>query len=308
MRIATFNVQNLRFHTGEAHLDGARDADLPEDTAPGAALYDTLDRRLTAAVLAEADADIVALQEVFDQATLDHFHDAVLVPAGVAPYPHRVCRPGNDGRGFNVAVMSRRAITVTSHAGATPASLALAATAEVGASEPIFRRDCLTVTAGPLTLFVCHLKAPYPDAAVASRVRRLEAAAVRRLIEQRFAVPDTALWLILGDLNEPMAEEPVAEPAIAPILPPFSVDLIARLPPSERWSYHQPPAHPFGRPDGFLASPALARRWGDAVPCILRSGLGSAEGGRPGRPPLSVGAHRPHASDHAALVIDLPGL
>ncbi|MCF3934889.1 endonuclease/exonuclease/phosphatase family protein [Acuticoccus sp. M5D2P5] len=306
MRIATFNVQNMRLRA-DGHLDGARDEDVPADRRTATA-FDALDRRLTAAVLKEADADIVALQEVFDQATLDYFHDTVLVPAGVAPYPHRICRPGNDGRGLDVALMSRvRIDRSVSHADATPASLGLDAIAEVGAEERVFRRDCLEVTAGSLTLFVCHLKAPYPDPDIAWRLRRLEASAVRRLVERRFPDAAAALWLILGDLNETVERQAGNGPAIAPILGNFSADLMLRLPERERWSYHQPPAHPFGRPDGFFASPALARRWPTAVPRVIRLGLGGAEGGFIGAGG-GAGWHHPHASDHAALVIDLEGL
>ena len=84
MRIATFNVQNMRLRRpdGQPRLDGARDGDMPEDSTGAAAALDPIDRALTARVLAEADADAVALQEVFDQRTLDYFHDAVLLPVG----------------------------------------------------------------------------------------------------------------------------------------------------------------------------------------------------------------------------------
>ena len=117
MRLATFNVQNMRLRevAGTPHLQGAQDRDEAE-AAPDSAL-DDIDRRLTAAVLAAIDADVVALQEVFDRDTLDFFHDRVLMRTGCAPYPHRVCLPGNDGQGLNVALLSRRPPDrVTSHA------------------------------------------------------------------------------------------------------------------------------------------------------------------------------------------------
>ena len=53
MRIATFNVQNLRLRKadGEAILDGARDGDVPEDAAAAASALDRTDRALTASAL-----------------------------------------------------------------------------------------------------------------------------------------------------------------------------------------------------------------------------------------------------------------
>src|SRR5512145_124058 len=108
MRIATFNVQNLRLRhpAGRARLDGARDADVPEDSDQHAVALDLADRRLTAAVLAHANAEVVCLQEVFDMEALDFFHDHLLRHAGARPYPYRFCLPGNDGAGRNVALMS----------------------------------------------------------------------------------------------------------------------------------------------------------------------------------------------------------
>jgi endonuclease/exonuclease/phosphatase family metal-dependent hydrolase len=299
MRIATFNVQNLRLRhpDGGDRLDGARDGDAVED-----ADLDPIDRRLTAAVIRDLRADVVALQEVFDRETLDHFHDRVLVPSGVAPYPHRVCLPGNDGRGLDVAVMSRVPLSaVRSHAGLRAADLGLDAE-DLG--EPVFRRDCLMVDVGGLTLFVCHFKAPWPDTEAAWLTRRQEAEAVQRIVDARFASAD-AFWLIAGDLNDP---EPAGAPgrAIAPLAAPFAVDLTLRMTPAERWTLHDPATGRRFLPDALLASPALAARWPEATPEVIREGL-SREAGPGARLP-QVGAHRPHASDHAALVVDFPGL
>jgi hypothetical protein len=301
MRIATFNVQNLRLrHAGGAdRLDGARDGDRPEDAG-----LDPVDRRLTAAVIRDLRADVIALQEVFDADTLAHFHDRVLLPAGVAPYPFRICLPGNDGRGLDVALMSRVPPgRVTSHAALRAADFGLPGDGD--GDQPVFRRDCLAVELGPLTLFVCHFKAPWPDAAASWPVRRREAEAVRRIVEARFDDPAEALWLVAGDLNDP---DPPGAPgrAIAPLEPPFTVDLVGRMPPGERWSIHDPESGRRFMPDALLASPRLGRDWPDAVPAVLREGL-SREAG-PGPRLREVGEHRPHASDHAALVVEFPGL
>ena len=301
MRIATFNLQNLRLrHSGgKDRLDGARDGDMPEDP-----VLDPVDRKLTASVIRNLRADVLALQEVFDAGTLAYFHDEVLLSAGVAPYPFRFCLPGNDGRGLDVALMSRvPPRRVTSHAALRAGDLGLAA--DGAGDQPVFRRDCLAAEVGPLTLFVCHFKAPWPDAAASWPVRRCEAEAVRRIVESRFDDPAEALWLVAGDLNDP---DPPGAPgrAIAPLEPPFTVDLVARMPFEERWSIHDPQSGRRFMPDALLASPRLGRDWPEAVPVVLREGL-SREAG-PGPRLAQVGEHRPHASDHAALVVEFPGL
>lgn len=311
MRIASFNVQNMRLRVrdGLRHLDGARDEDIEEDLGAKATALDGIDRRLTAAVLKTADADVVSLQEVFNQGTLDYFHDEILVPAGVSPYPHRVCLPGNDGRGLNVAVMSRLPIDdIESHAAETPSSTGLDASGILGPDDRIFRRDCLVVSVGRLTAFVCHFKAPYPETESVFEIRRLEALAVRRLIERRFDMPAENLWLIVGDLNEPAVAETNPERSVMPVFQDFTIDLLSRIPPQERWTFHQPYSAVYTCPDALLASPALAAQWPDARPEILRLGLDRDAGRYEGDRLEGVGVHRPHASDHAALSIDFPGL
>ncbi len=310
MRIATFNVQNLRLRlrAGRGRLDGARDGDVAVDAHPAAAALDDADRRLTAWVIAKLDADVVCLQEVFDRATLDHFHDRYLRRTGIASYPHRVCLPGNDGRGRDLAVLSRRPTAdVTSHAHLRPADLGIPVPEGQKAATPLFRRDCLMLRVGTLTLVLCHFKAPWPDPDAAWAVRRMEAEGVRRLIERRFDDPAAALWLIAGDLNEPTTE-PRGDRAIAPLIGGFSVDLLARLPEAERWSYALPDLGITGRPDALLASPALGRGWPRARPRVLREGMGREVTQYRGARLPGVGRHRPHASDHAALVVDFEGL
>jgi endonuclease/exonuclease/phosphatase family metal-dependent hydrolase len=310
MRIATFNVQNLRLQqvSGRAALSGAMDRDEGCLTERGDFALDPIDRLLTAAVLKRADADVVALQEVFDREALDYFHDRYLTAQDAAPYPHRVCLPGNDGRGYDVALMSRLPLEdVKSHASSTVADLEIDNPPGRDPDEPVFRRDCLSARAGAVTFYVCHFKAPYPDPQEAWNARRLEALAVRRLIEQQFEDPAKACWLVLGDLNEPL-EETRAERAIAPLTDGFAVDLVRRVPPERRWSYHFEDDDSYSSPDALLASPALAAAWPDATPYYLREGLSRDAERYKGRRLPGVGDQRPHASDHAALVVDFEGL
>lgn len=310
MRIATFNVQNLRLRhpAGRARFDGARDYDVAQDSTPDATALDLADRRLTSVILAQADADVVCLQEVFDRATLDFFHDHLMRHAGARAYPHRMCLPGNDGGGRDLAVLSRYPMhDMRSHATLTPADLGLTPPSGMRPDAPIFRRDCLVFRVGELSLFHCHFKAPWPDTARAWPIRRIEALAVRKLIDQRFGNDPTALWLIIGDLNEPAAPES-KDPAIAPLLPPFSVDLLARMPEDERWTFYNAQDGHYAGPDALLGSHALAQRWPDAIPQALRAGL-DREAIRSNEARLpDVGSHRPHASDHAAIVLELDDL
>lgn len=301
MRILSFNIQNLRLRrtTGLPRLDGARD----RDEIGEAPELDPADRRLSAALLAQAGADLVLLQEVFDKDTLDWFNTRLLPAAGLRPYPHAHCPPGNDGRGLDLAVLSRAPVQLTSHAQLTAADLGLDAPRP---DLPVFRRDCLMVETGGLTVFTCHFKAPYPDPDTAWPVRRLEAEATRRIIERRFGDPSSALWLIAGDLNEPF--KPDATPAIQPLLPPFSSDLMTRLPEDERWTYFDTHSGRYSQPDALLASPALAARWPGATPRILRGGLAYEATRDRGAHLPGVGRHRPHASDHAGVLLELSGL
>ncbi len=312
MRVATFNVQRLRLRerAGEARFDGAKDDDHPVSGKPETPGLDLQDRELTAAVIKHVDADVIAMQEVFDQRTLDRFHDDFLRDGSVAPWPHRICKPGNDGRGLDVAVMSRLPMSdVRSHAGLTCNEVGLEPLPGHGPEERIFRRDCLRVGIGPLTLYACHFKAPYPDRERAFFLRRREAQAVRYLIERDMAGKADPLWLIAGDLNEPAPDHRKRESAIAPLLENgFATDLLDRIGASERWTFRDPASGGYSHPDALLASPALAAAFPDAVPVLLREGLELAVRRSSQARLAQVGEHRPHASDHAAVAIDFPGL
>ncbi|MDU8913492.1 endonuclease/exonuclease/phosphatase family protein [Aestuariicoccus sp. MJ-SS9] len=298
MRIATFNLQNLRLRQrdGRRVLEGAVDQDVP-GAAPTTA-RDIADRRRTAEVIRDAQADIVALQEVFDAASLDFFHDRFLTEVGAPAYPHRYCLPGNDGRGLNVAALSRRRpVSVTSHAALTGAELGLTDLPPDLRDRRLFRRDCLALDFAAFAIFICHFKAPYPDEAKAHAVREAEARGVRRIVETHFAAPETARWIVLGDFNEPAGAGGAAPSALAPLTEGFAVDLLDRLTPGEDWTYEVFDTHRHSRPDRLLISPRLARDFPRVRPKIIRSGMTRA----------AAGMH-PHASDHALVYADFPGL
>jgi endonuclease/exonuclease/phosphatase family metal-dependent hydrolase len=307
MRIATFNVQSLRLRSrdGQPVLDAAADKD--RQGRPQSIELAKADRVETARVIANARADVVALQEVFDAAALDFFHDQFLLGAGAKPYPHRYCFEGNDGRGLNVAAMSRRCpASARSHAEVTGADLGLSDLPEDLCRHPVFRRDCLEVQFDTVTLFVCHFKAPYPDEAKARVVRTAEARAVRKIIEGRFAEPDQENWIILGDFNEPAGPAEGSKSALAPLTSGFAHDLLDRLDPGADWTYELADTHLHSRPDRILISPQLAREYPSTSPHIIRSGMEAVQ-----QHPRDRSSDRqayPHASDHALVYAEFPGL
>ncbi len=309
MRIATFNLQNLRLRHREGRpvLDGAADQDF--DDRPKSIGQDIADRTLTARVIATAQADIVALQEVFDQETLDFFYAHFLLKAGSPPYPARICLPGNDGRGLDVAVLSNtRPVSVKSHAHLTGSDFGLRDLPEDLRNFPLLRRDCLQLDFETFTLFVCHFKAPYPDVVKAHIVREAEARAVRKIVENRFPVPEEARWIILGDFNEPSSGRDGTLSALSPLKQCFSEDLLDRLPRGTDWTFEVPDTHVHSRPDRILLSPALAREYPDVIPRIVRTGMTRY----PAEPDACASDDariiQSHASDHALVYADFPGL
>ena len=309
MRLATFNVQNLRLRQrqGRLVLDGAVDQDF--DARPRSIDQDIADRQLTAEVIANVQADVLALQEVFDIQTLDFFHEQFLLQAGSPPYPARICLPGNDGRGLDVAVLSKRQPThIKSYADMTGLDFGLTNLPEDLRDYPLFRRDCLQLDFETFTLFVCHFKAPYPDVDKAQIVREAEARAVRKIVERSFPNPKDERWMILGDFNEPSWGHGSNASALAPLKQGFSEDLLDRLVHGTDWTFEVPDTHVHSRPDRIFISPRLAQEYPKVVPQIVRTGMTrylSEPGTLASRDAQQT---QSHASDHALVYADFPDL
>ena len=160
-------------------------------------------------------------------------------------------------------------------------------------------------------------------------VRRAEARAMRRIIEDKFGPSNVAdrRWLICGDFNDyreriiiggdewngyqftPMVEE---ESALDVLLADgFAVNLVERRPVMDRWTlYHTrgPQERHLCQLDYIMASPSFAKKNEKAVPNIIRRG-------QPWRtifPPDQqieryprTGWDRPKASDHCPVAVTL---
>ena len=238
VRLATFNVENLmaRFDFGDRKRNEDRVLrlfDLADDEFEDAerarmiALTDDT-RQHSALAIAEADADILCLQEVENLETLDAFEYGYLFRMTGRGYRQKIWREGNDRRGIDVAVLAREQtragepielLDVVSHKrlsygeaqlfeGPVPGRIA-------HPNERVFRRDLLEVHlkvgSRRLTLYVTHLKAmggarendegEWIDGRTWSMpIRAAEARAMRSIIERNHAPSHN--WAICGDLND----------------------------------------------------------------------------------------------------------
>jgi endonuclease/exonuclease/phosphatase family metal-dependent hydrolase len=185
-------------------------------------------RQLSALAIAEADADIIALQEVDDRQSLDAFEFGYLFKMMGAGYRVKEVSAGNDGRGIDVGAMLRaetrfgEPITLVksvSHAGMTYGGLGLfndeLAKRDIQPSDKLFKRDCfelhLSVGGRPFTLFVVHFKSMggwrdgMPGREHTMPIRMAEAKAVRHIVTEAFggvAAAARANWAICGDFND----------------------------------------------------------------------------------------------------------
>ena len=364
LRLGTFNVENLltrhRFEAGGRtetaaamslfNFPRADERDAVERSL-AVALEDDK-RQMTALALAEANADLWMLQEVDSLASLQAFFANYVHRIADHRYGHFTLIDGNDRRSIDIGFAARRDLLAPSQVSVH--SYRELSFAEAGAFSPagaafgirpgdrVFARDCLVIALDfgdrELTLFGCHFKSMNngrDDGRQATLpIRRAEALAVRRLVQERFGAGwRQANWAILGDLNGyRIGLGPLAEPVdegdsgLEPLLDDFAVDPMTSLPEHERWTHfrrywsdaqqkllesHMPLDH-------ILLSPALAAANPKPAIQLIRRGL-------PYRVPLDpreadrsmgklaltndryprVGWDRPKASDHCPLTIEL---
>lgn len=239
LRLATFNIENLltRFDYTGFRNQTRRDRAMQLYDVRDEAAYQALEsarmlaltddtRQLTALAIADADADILCLQEVDNMAALQAFEYGYLYRMMGNGYRQKYLVEGNDSRGIDVAVVMREEtldgekielIDIRSHALKTYRDFGLF-TPELAATnridDKIFKRDCLEldlrVGGKPLTLYVTHLKSMTngrengDGRAGTMPVRTAEVRAVRRIIEERFGVDGarSAAFAICGDMND----------------------------------------------------------------------------------------------------------
>ena len=185
IRLASYNVLNLYDNIDDPGKKDEGTRPKPEE-----------DISAVADVLKDANADVVALQEVEKAETLEHLRGGYLKDV----YPYSALVEGNDKRGSDVAILSKYPITdVTTHRDHTFQGK------ETG-EEMKFRRDLLRVDIAlpkgpPLRVYAGHFKSKF-GGEEADRVRTSEAAEAIKLVkEQSAAFPGNRVVFML-DAND----------------------------------------------------------------------------------------------------------
>ncbi|CAD7023463.1 endonuclease [Pseudorhizobium endolithicum] len=239
VRLATFNIENLitRFDFSGFRNHLRRDRVMRLYDVDSKELYEQMEqarvvastddtRQMSALAIADADADILCLQEVDNMPALHAFEYGYLFRMVGHGYMQKYLVEGNDTRGIDVAVLMRETtrhgqpielVDIRSNAMLTYADLDLF-TDELAAYEKphdkVFKRDCLEldlkIGGRPLTLYVVHFKSmgngrePGDGRTSTMPVREAEARAVRKIIEDRFGADRAASknFAICGDMND----------------------------------------------------------------------------------------------------------
>ena len=240
LRIATFNAENLmhRFDFSGFRNELRRDRALQVLKVDDKEHYETLEQarvvahtddamQLTALAIADTRADIICLQEVENIEALKAFEYGYLFKMVGQGYRHKYLIEGNDGRGIDVAIMTRdetatgekiEFVASKSHAHLTFQDVGIHSTEleQLGLEkgERIFKRDCLEVDlkigGKPFTLFVVHFKSMssardgIDGRTWTMPIREAEARAVKWIIEQKFGKGKSSnkRWMVCGDLND----------------------------------------------------------------------------------------------------------
>jgi endonuclease/exonuclease/phosphatase family metal-dependent hydrolase len=155
--------------------------------------------RNSAQVVRDIDADVIGLVECEDRNALMQFSGKLLPAVGARPYDHVMLIDGNDERGIDVGLMSKRGYPIgwiRSHVDDAD---------ERG--NRIFSRDCpeysiWTPSGQVVWVLVNHFKSKGYGAKDASDARRRRQAERVREAYERLKVEGAALIAVVGDLND----------------------------------------------------------------------------------------------------------
>ena len=238
VRIGTYNVMNM--------FDTYDDPYTHDETTP---FKPRAELERVAATIRQLNADVLALMEVENRGVLERFTRTLLPDMG---YDNIVLFEGNDGRGIDVALLSRLPVgPVTSYR-----HLAFPLP---GGGQTHFRRDLLRVRIEPPGLppfdaFVVHLKSKRGEAQGSAPIRQAEASEIRHICDQILNEDASARFVICGDFNDTWES-----PALKTIRGSGATELkcfYADLPADHRATFNREPYREMV--DFILCSPEMA--------------------------------------------------
>lgn len=165
--------------------------------------------RMTARVITEMNADVLAVVEAESRPGLVRFSKHLLQAAGGTPYDHIMLIDGNDDRGIDVGIMTRSGYPIAwieSHVD------------DADEHGVIFSRDCAiyTITTPKkhtLTILVNHFKSKGYGSQKANDAKRLRQTGRVKEIYEALVADGSKYVAVVGDFNE----NPEG-PSLAPLL------------------------------------------------------------------------------------------
>ena len=254
--------------------------------------------RNTAQVIVDVKADVLAVIEAESRPVLEHFSVELLPVAGGEPCRHVMLIDGNDERGIDVALMTRKGFPISDMRSHVDDRLAN--------GTAIFSRDCpeyLVTTPRGARLWVLpnHYKSKGFGDPATSNARRLAQSARTAEIYNTLIASGETYVAVVGDLNDFPGSAP-----LVPLLENTDLKDVSTLPGFRDGGFpgtFGSTAGPTNKIDYVLMSPALIAKATDGG--LFRTGVWS--GIRNPKWPVYSTMEKPEhaASDHAAIWVDL---
>ena len=254
--------------------------------------------RNTARVMSDIQADILAVVEAENRPSLAEFNDQIISAVGGEPYDHVMLIDGNDKRGIDVGILTRKGHSISSMR------------SHVDDKQPngqyVFSRDCAqysvdTPARNTIIVLINHLKSKgYGNTRASNARRKAQATRVAEIYKQLVNEGKEHV-AVVGDFNDTPDSDP-----LSPLIQETNLKDVFEHDEFEDGGY--PGTYGYCRAnqkiDYILLSPALFDR-------VERGGL-RREGMWPGVKPEprwavydEVSKPKYAASDHAALWVDI---
>ncbi|NWG36570.1 endonuclease/exonuclease/phosphatase family protein [Nitrososphaera sp.] len=250
----------------------------------------------TARVINEVNADVLCVVEADNRIVLTRFNEQVIPKVGGQQYDHAMLIDGNDERGIDVGIMTRRDYPIES---------IVSHVYDTDAGGTVFSRDCAeyrvaTPSGRTLLVLVNHFKSKgYGPPSESNARRERQARQARKIYDERLQAGFEYI-VVAGDLNDTPDGAP-----LAPLLADGAlVDIMAH--PSFAGD-GRPGTHGNGNKSGKLDYILMSPKVAQAVQAggIERRGVWGGTHGTlfPHFPEIEE--EKDAASDHAALWVDL---